>query len=44
MHRESKKEKKMQNKKFAKPDVTREQEMKKKNPQSTLDVNINEAP
>ncbi len=44
MHRESKKETKMQNKKFSKPDITREEEMEKKPSHSTLDVSIHKAP
>jgi hypothetical protein len=44
MHRESKKEKKPQNKKFSKPDIIGEQEMEKRPSQSALDVSINKAP
>lgn len=39
MHRESKKEKKMQNNKFSKPDIIRGEEMKKEPTQSTLHTN-----
>ncbi|AKA70624.1 MULTISPECIES: hypothetical protein [Clostridium] len=39
MHNESKKEKKMEKKRPRKPIVTSEDEMKKRNPQSTLDIN-----
>lgn len=39
MHTESKKEKKMEKKRPRKPIVTDEDEMKKRNPQSTLDIN-----
>lgn len=44
MHRESKKEKKPQDKKFSKPDIIREQEMEKRPSQSALDVDIHKTP
>ncbi len=44
MHRESKKAAKMQNKKFSKPDVIREEEMQKRKPQSALDIDTHKAP
>lgn len=44
MHREGKKEMKMHSKKFAKPDIIREQEMEKRPSKSTLNVDTHKAP